>query len=499
LRIRRPETTLLPALAIQGSASMVDRQASVDARLTAGGGTSLGIKGRAALAQNTATLSITGTADLAPFSPALGLAVRNVTGTLRPDLTLNIANNAMTGSGTVTLSNATLALPDVGLRLTGGEALIALQGDTLRLQRLNFQTARSGSISATGTVRLDPAAGFPVDLSVTSQKALVANRPDLLATASANVRIAGSTLSGFDVSGPITIDRAELSIAASQAAAFPTVAVREINGPTNGAAVAAPPPPPPPTPVTPTSSDANGVRLNLTIQAPQAVFVRGRGLNAEVGGQFTVTGDPSAPAVLGNLTLRRGDFNLVGHRLNFTRGNVSLVSATTIDPLLDFAATTTVQGTTIEVDITGSARAPKIELTSSPSLPQDEAMALLLFGKPSAGLSPFELLSAAQALAELTGRQPVGGGFLGKLRGGLGLDQLSINSGSGSGSGSGTTTSVEGGRYVAPGVYVGARQGASAGSSRGVVEIEVLRHTKIEGDIGADSSGKVGVKMEWDY
>ena len=204
------------------------------------------------------------------------------------------------------------------------------------------------------------------------------------------------------------------------------------------------------------------MRLNLTVQAPQAVFVRGRGLNAEVGGQFTVTGDPSAPAVLGTLTLRRGDFNLLGHRLNFTRGNVSLVSATTIDPLLDFAATTTVQGTTIEVDITGSARAPKIDFTSSPALPQDEAMALLLFGKPSAGLSPFELLSAAQALAELTGQQPVGGGFLAKLRGGLGLDQLSINSGSGSGSGSGTTTSVEGGRYVAPGVYVGARQGASA-------------------------------------
>src|SRR6185312_15956624 len=108
---------------------------------------------------------------------------------------------------------------------------------------------------------------------------------------------------------------------------------------------------------------------------------------------------------------------------------------TTIDPLLDFAATTTVQGTIIEVDITGSSRAPKIELTSTPTLPQDEAMALLLFGKPSSALSPMELLSAAQALAELTGRQPVGGGFMAKIRGGLGLDNLSINSNA-SGSGS---------------------------------------------------------------
>lgn len=495
LRIKRPETALLPAIGVQGTADMADRQASVDARVTAGGTTSLGIKAKAALAQGTANVQISGTADLAPFSPALGLAVRNVTGTVRPDLTLNIAGNGVTGSGTIALANAGLSLPDAGLRLSSGAALMSLQGDTLRLQRLSFQTAGNGSISATGTVRLDPAQGFPVDLAVTSQKALVVSRPDLLATASANMKIAGSSLNGFDVSGPITIDRAEISIAAAQAAAFPTVAVREVNGTTSLGST--PPPPPPPVPVGPKPPPANnGVRLNLTVQAPQAVFVRGRGLNAEVGGQFTVTGDPSAPAVLGNLTLRRGDFNLVGHRLNFTRGNVSLVSATTIDPLLDFVATTNVQGTTIEVNITGSARAPKIELTSSPALPQDEAMALLLFGKPASGLSPFELLSAAQALAELTGQQPVGGGFLGRIRGGLGLDQLSINSGGGS---SGTSTSVEGGRYVAPGVYVGARQGASADSSRGVVEIEVLPHTKIQGDIGADSTGKVGVKMEWDY
>lgn len=494
VRIKRPETTLLPALALQGTASMANQQASVDARLSAGGATSIGIKGKAAIPQGTAQVTINGAVDLAPFSPALGLSVRNVTGTLRPDVTLDIAGEKITGNGTIALGNATLSLPAAGMRLSGGEALMSLQGDTLQLQRLRFQTARNGEISATGTVRLDPAQGFPVDLAATTRQALVANRPDLVATASANIKITGSTLNGFDVSGPVTIDRAEIAIGVSQAANFPTLPVTEINGPRQANAAAAPPPPPPPTPLGPKPPPAQGARLNLQIQAPQAVFVRGRGLNAEVGGQFTVTGDPSAPAVLGNLTLRRGDFNLVGHRLNFTRGNVSLVSATTIDPLLDFLATTSVQGTTIEVAITGTSRAPKIDLSSTPTLPQDEAMALLLFGKPASGLSPFELLSAAQALAELTGKQPVGGGFMAKIRGGLGLDQLSINSGGSSGG-----TSVEGGRYVAPGVYVGARQGASAGSSRGVVEIEVLPHTKLTGDIGADSTGKVGVKMEWDY
>ncbi|MBS0526547.1 MAG: translocation/assembly module TamB domain-containing protein [Proteobacteria bacterium] len=493
VRVKRPETALLPALALQGTASMADRQASVDARLSAGAGTNLTIRGKGS-PSGQAQVTLGGSIDIAPFSPALGLSVRNVRGTVRPDLTVNIDGQTITGSGTVSLTGATLSLPASGMQLSGGEGLISLQGDTLQIQRLRFQTARNGTIDVTGSARLDPAQGFPVDLAVNAQRALLVSRPDLVASISSNIKINGSTLNGFDVTGPVTIDRAELSIAASQTASYPTVPVTEINGTTKPDAATAPPSPPP-TPVGPREPANNGVRLALNVQAPQAVFVRGRGLDAEVGGQFTVTGDPSAPAVLGNLTLRRGDFNLMGHRLTFTRGNVSLMTATTIDPLLDFAATTTVQSTTIEVDITGSSRAPKIELTSSPSLPQDEVMAMLLFGKPSSSLSPMEVLSAAQALAELTGKG--GGGALGRLRGSLGLDQLSINSGGGASNAG--TTSVEGGRYVAPGVYVGARQGASADSSRAVVEWEVFKHTKVEGDIGADSNGKVGVKMEWDY
>ena len=60
-------------------------------------------------------------------------------------------------------------------------------------------------------------------------------------------------------------------------------------------------------------------------------------------------------------------------------------------------------------------------------------------------------------------------------------------------------TSIQGARSVAPGVSVGAQQGASGDSSRGIVEIEVLPHTKIEGSFGTDSNEKIGAKMEWDY
>ncbi len=505
VRLKRSETALLPALALKGTVSMVDRQATFDAGISAGSGTRLDAKGKAAIpygkAPLVATLSLSGSITwlLAPFSPALGTGVRNIEGTLRPNLTLALDGNKITGTGTILLDGASIYLPASGMRLTGGQAALSVQGDSLRLEKLSFQTARNGEVSASGAVLLDPAKGFPVDLAVVTRQALLANRPDILATVTSTIKVTGSTTDGFDVTGPVTVDRAEIGIGVSQAANYPTLPVREING-GNTPDPKAPKPPPvvagkkPPKP-------PDTVRLALTVNAPQAVFVRGRGLDAEVGGHFTVKGNPEAPEVLGSLSLRRGTFDLAGHQLGFTRGNVSLADVNEIDPDLDFAATTTVDATTIEVDITGTSRSPKIALTSQPLLPQDEAMAMLLFGKPSAGLSPVEILSASQALAELTGGTPLGGGFFGHLRQSLGLDQLSVNSSSTTNANgtSSSPTAPPGGRYVAPGVYVGAQQGASDNSSRGVVEIEVFKHTKITGAIGADSNDKVGAKMDWDY
>ncbi len=494
LRLRQPGMGLVPALAVQGSASVAERRATFNTRLSGGGSTNVTLQGTANLAPFAASVNVGGVVDIGPFSALMGDSIRNVAGTVRPNLRVEIAGGAVNGSGSAALNGIMLALPDSGLRLDNGQGTLVLEGNTLRLQQLTFQTAGKGQAGASGTVRLDPEQGFPLDLSVTTQRALAVNRPDLVATITSDIKVTGSTTTAIDVNGRIGIDRAEIAVGAGQAAGYPTIPVEETNLPPGRAQRAA---------RRTAAAEQAGlpIRLNIAIEAPQAVFVRGRGLDAEMGGQFQVTGDVSRPAVLGNLNLRRGSFNLSGHRLTFSRGEVSLVTAETIDPLLDFLATTTVQSTTISLAIGGTSSAPTFTVTSSPSLPQDEAMAMLLFGKPATGLSPFELLSAADAIAELSGRSSPTTGFFSRLRRTLGLDQLSVNSAGGSGGGGGAAggMSLGAGRYVAPGVYVGAKQGAGAGSSQGVVEIEVLPHTKIEGDIGANTNSRIGVKMEWDY
>ena len=174
---------------------------------------------------------------------------------------------------------------------------------------------------------------------------------------------------------------------------------------------------------------------------------------------------------------------------------VTLDNVDRIDPRLDFLASTSVQSTTIGVEIAGTSRAPTITVTSIPSLPPDEAMAMLLFGKPASGLSPFELAQAAAGSGRA--HRPLAGH--GRARPAARRPRARPAFRRLDGSKANSEVGLEAGRYVAPGVYVGARQGATGNSSRGVVQFEVLDHVKIEGDMGADSKGRVGVKIEWDY
>jgi translocation and assembly module TamB len=82
------------------------------------------------------------------------------------------------------------------------------------------------------------------------------------------------------------------------------------------------------------------------------------------------------------------------------------------------------------------------------------------------------------------------------VRKALGLDRLDVEAGEG---GATSAPSLSAGRYVSRGVFVGAKQGATPGSSAATVEIEVTPNIKVETDVGADSTGKAGINLEWNY
>src|SRR5690606_6544556 len=122
-------------------------------------------------------------------------------------------------------------------------------------------------------------------------------------------------------------------------------------------------------------------KLDLRITAPRQIFVRGRGLDAELGGRVRISGFTSAPEVTGSFEMRRGRLTIIGKRLDFTTGEITFGGG--MVPALNMVASTTVNANTLNVNVTGLANDPSFTFTSSPALPQDEVLAQLIFGRDS--------------------------------------------------------------------------------------------------------------------
>jgi translocation and assembly module TamB len=201
--------------------------------------------------------------------------------------------------------------------------------------------------------------------------------------------------------------------------------------------------------------------------------------------------------------LRRGTFSLIGQMLTLTEGTIDFTGAGIANPSLKLVATSTTATMIATLTVSGSARDPKVTLSSVPEVPQDEILAQLLFNTTTAKLGPFQLAQIGAALASLSG---VGGGGdpLDKLRNALGLDRLSIGS-----SRTGTPT-VEAGRYIARDVYLGARQSATGTGTQATVQVDIARGLKLEATAGtgtpsatgatsARDAASVGVTYQFEY
>ncbi len=366
---------------------------------------------------------------------------------------------------------------------------IEVNGETVTLSSLSAKLSSGGSVSASGTVGLGP--DLAANIKATARDARYIDPGLVSAVVDADINVTGP-LSGIGqaalIAGSITVQKADISIPETLPGAVSPVAVKHVNapkavkdqmaelgigGPANkGQATPGLPP-----------------RLDIKVSAPGRIFVRGRGLDAELFGDLTIAGTTENPQAIGAFNLKRGQIDVLTRRLAFSKGTASFYGSLT--PVIDFLATTSVNSTAINISVEGQANDPTIGFSSSPELPQDEAMALLLFGKDMGSLSPAQIAQLAAAVATLTGGSD--NGPLAQIRKSLGLDNIDID------------TSDEGGptigvgKYVNENIYLGVEQSTSDGGSRVKVDIDLDKGLKLRGEVGADGSSKAGIFFEKEY
>jgi translocation and assembly module TamB len=438
--------------------------------------------------------SAKGHVDLALLNPLLRSSVDQIGGQAEIDMTAMGALAAPKMQGHLAITDGRYDNLRYGTRLKAIQAQMNASGSRLQLSSFTARTPGNGSLSGSGDIDLTRSS--PVAITIQAQKAQLIDNAMGSATADADLTLSSQGPQQLALAGRIKITRADIRVPDRLSSAVEEIAVVERNtGAKKSAspAVAAKPVPPA------VSASPMKVSLDMTIDAPQQVAVRGRGLDAELGGKLRVGGNISQPAITGQLKLRRGRFDLVGHSLNFDRGAINFDGGTPIEPQLDFAAKAKAEGYDITALMTGTASKPNLTLTSTPSLPQDEILARLLFGKAAGSLTAIQAVQLAQATAQLAGVNS-GPDILDQLRRATGLDRLSVDAGeSATTKTTATGPSLSAGRYVAPGVYLGVKQGAKPNSSAATVEIDVTPHIKVETDVGGTAGSKAGINMQWDY
>ncbi len=357
-----------------------------------------------------------------------------------------------------------------------------------RVPRLSVEHGRAtdgeaGAISLNGWLDLLPERHFPFKVELALQQAKLVRLDNASAAATGQLTLSGS-FSDASLAGQIEVDQAELRIPEHFAPEIAELEVVEI-GPVGEE------------PLVQSAQDRpvkRNLLIDLNASAPGRVFVRGRGLDSEWQGALKLRGSAGEPVVTGRLAVVRGRLNFLGKRFSLVSGSLVLDGAIPISPQVDVTAEARGKDVTAYVRISGPLSAPEVALTSEPSLPSDEILSRLLFGRNVASITPIQALRLAHAARTLSG----GGGtfdLMGRTRRLLGIDQLEIKQ---AGEGIGQAT-VSAGKYLREGVYLEVEKGVGPESGKSSVEVEMTPNITLETEVGENARGGVGLNWKLNY
>lgn len=481
------------ALAIDGTLRQNGNQIGVDLAATGPGGARAQITGTVRQDFASTDLRMNGTGEAAIANPFL--RVRSVQGPVRFDLTMRGPPGLDAVSGQVNLANASLADPNLGIRVDGLRLDARLDRGRIGLD-VAGNIAAGGQIRAQGDITLTGAR--PIDLSVALDDVIFRD-PNLYTTrADGQIAVSGTLAQGPLISGTIRLSQTELRIPSTGlggATDIPEIehlhSSAEARGtraragllPWSGddaraAGMSGPAATPPAVPP----------RLDLVIEAPTQIFIRGRGIDAEMGGRLRLTGRADNIVPIGMFQLIRGRIDLLGKRFNLTEGLLEMQGS--MVPIIRLVAEANQDGITTYITIDGVAADPDITFSSSPDMPQEEVLSQLLFGRGLDRISPLQAAQLANAVAVLAGRG--GEGIVGGLRKSVGLDDLDLATDD-----EGNVT-LRAGKYLSENLYTDVAVG-SDGTSVIELNLDITPELTARGSAGSDGSSAIGLFYERDF
>ncbi|WP_425045865.1 translocation/assembly module TamB domain-containing protein [Primorskyibacter sp. S87] len=432
-------------------------------------------------ASGEADLGATGSLSLNAAN--LFISPNSVNGDAKFDITVKGKPSIETVSGTVTTSGTKVAIPSVGQTIDDLSGRINLSEGGADLN-ITASLAAGGGVRVSGPVTLS--APFDGRIAIALDNLVLTDNITFDSSANGQLVFAGQLAGNSNLTGQIFIGETNIDLSAASGAvgAAPIPPIRHSSEP--GA-------------VFTTRQHARLVEkeksgggesrigLDVEIIAPNKIFARGRGLNAELGGDISIRGTTAAISPAGQIELIRGNLDLLGRRLKLTKGLVTLQG--NLLPYIEFASTTSTSEGTSTLEISGPINTPTVKVFAEPERPSEEALAMLLFGNRFSEISPIVLAQMAASLAVLSG---AGGDSTKGIRNATGVDSVQA------GADEDGNAQVGAGTYLFDNLYTDFTVN-TAGETEVNLNYNVSESVTLKGTVDNAGETSVGVFFSKDY
>ena len=387
--------------------------------------------------------------------------------------------------GIVRANSLTYENEQYGTRLTNMRLRGSFTGDRLQVEELTAR-AGEGTIRGEGFVSLSSAQGFPVQLALDLDKARLAQGSDLAATATGQLRIINSAAQGAVISGTISLPETRYRIVRQGSARVAKLTGVRRKPALGRARITGDP--------DPISGVPSNWKLDVKVVADNQIYVSGMGLDSEWAADIRITGTTGNPRITGGIDLVRGTLGFAGRSFDLEEGRLRFNGGSATNPELNLRASGEAGDVTVNIVVSGTGENPDIAFSSTPSLPQDEVMARILFGNSIGELTPIQAVQLAASLNSLRGGS---GGLnpLGVLQSASGVDRLRIL-GADEETGRGTSLAV--GQYISNDVYVEIITD-TRGFTATQIEISLSKALSVLSQVGSFGGSNVNVQYRKDY
>jgi translocation and assembly module TamB len=415
------------------------------------------------------TGSIVEFALLNPFFPELS----GIKGHLKTDLAVQGSIKKPVVKGAIHLADAAVDIPEFGLDLHDVNLdAVASADNTDLIQITGSAKSGEGFVMLNGHALLQAESGWPVELRLTGENFEVAKLPEAQITVSPALKLEFADARG-QVTGKLKVPKAIMQLQQFPANSVKVSKDEIILGQQQTEENV---------PVTP------GIDADIEVELGEKVSFTGQGLKTNLGGKLKVIKTEEKMAMHGSVDMKEASYKSYGQDLTVRKGRF-VFNGPVDNPWLDVEAIRVSRDkkVTAILSLTGPLQAPQTRISSEPALPETEALAYLITGRPLSQVSQSEGNMVASAALSY------GAGRVSWLADKLGIDQFEVEEGK-----TLQDTLLAVGQQLTPDFYVGAKVGLFNKQALLIIKRKLTKSFNVETQTGESQRIKLNYELDTD-